>query len=136
MNRNEARRLVQMGLDQRREEQNRAAREMRLEEYERDMISACNGNCASAKSIRLMNDTDRVNREQMIARKKAQREQLLKEWERDYKALNSARGYAIGCMGLMLVTVWTPLPWWAAAATVAGTAVLEAAYLFRLYYPM
>lgn len=146
MNHQEARRLVQLGLDYRKEEKVRAEKEAKLEEYERDMITACNGNNAAAKTLRLMDETDRINREflevrrkehreMLVAQRREHREKMMREWERDNTAMNSVKMYVLGCMSLMLVTVWTPMPWWAAAATIIGTAVCEAAYLFRLYFP-
>lgn len=135
MNIQEARRLVQLGLDHRKEEQNKAEREAKLEAYERDMITACNDHCATARNLRLLDETNRYNREILVAQRKEQRDKMIQEWERDSTAINSVRHYVLGCMSLMLVTVWTPLPWWAAAATIFGTAVCEAAYLFRIYYP-
>ena len=136
MGHNEARRLVQLGLDHRREEKEREAQERRLEEYEREMISACNGNAVAAKTLRLVTENERITRDQMIAQRKAEREKLQLEWERDIAAQESVRRYLMGCLVMMLVTVWTPLPWWAAAATIFGTAVIEGAYVFRLYYPL
>ena len=135
MDQNEARRLVQLGLEHRREEQRQAKREKQLESYERDMITACNDNCATARNLRLIDETKRYQKEIMVAQRKEQREKLIQQWERDNSAYNSVIWYVFGCMTLLLVTVWTPLPWWAAAATIFGTAACEAAYLFRLYFP-
>lgn len=146
MSHEEARRLVQLGLDHRREEKIRAEQEEKLEEYERDMISACNGNCVTAKTNRLKDETDRLNRnvqqaqqreqrEYLAAQRREHREKMMREWERDNTAMNSVRMYVLGCMSLMLITVWTPMPWWGALATIFGTAVCEAAYIFRLYFP-
>ena len=136
MSHEEARRLVQIGLDQRKEERQKAEREQRLEAYERDMITHCNGNAVAAKTLRLMTECDRITREQISARRKAEREQMMREWERDAAVYDSIRRYLVGCLVLMLVTVWTPLPWWAAAAVIGGTAVWESAHVFRLYNPI
>lgn len=146
MSSEEARRLVEDGLQRRREQQKEAAREERLEAYERDMIAACNGNCADARILRLADERDRLTQAQLAAPKKEQqiqlaaqrreqREKLQKEWERDSTAMESVRAYVFFCLVVMLVTVWTPFPWWAAVALIAGTAVCLGAYVFRLYFP-
>jgi hypothetical protein len=127
---------VQIGLDRRREEQQIAEREKRLDAYERDMIAACNDNCTNARNLRILDEQNRYNKAQMVAQRKEHREKMIQQWERDNAAYNSVIRYVFGCLILMLVTVWTPMPCWAAAATIFGTAVCEAAYLFRLYFPV
>lgn len=146
MSNQEARRLVAEGLQRRKEQRQEAEREAKLEHYEKEQMLHIHKNCADARkereakladrdTARLMAQTEQYNKAQMVASRKAQREQKLREWERDYMASNSVRRYILACMAVMLITVWTPLPWWAAAALIIGTAVCEAAYIFRLYFP-
>ena len=132
----EARSKVSAGLQRRKEAKEAARQEARLEAYEREMIAACNGNCADARKLRLADEADRYSKAQLVAQRKEAREQLQREWERDSQACAAMKQYLVGCMGLMLVTVWTPLPWWAAAALIFGTAVFLSAYIFRLFFPM
>ena len=86
-------------------------------------------------NLALEAERQREQREQFAVLRQKERERLQREWARDAAAYEAARPYVFLCMGVMLVTVWTPFPWWAAAALIAGTAVCEAAYIFRLYFP-
>ena len=146
MSNEEAKRLVRDGLILRKQRREAAAQEARMEAYEKEMISFCNGNCASAKktrqkdaemaeSIALQNSRVKEHREQLIARRKLEREQMMKEMERDSAVMDAVRNFGIFCLVTALVTVWTPFPWWAAVALVAGCTALAAAYIFRLYCP-
>lgn len=135
MSTDEARKLVSLGLQRRREEKEAAANEKRLEEYEREMIATCNDNAADAKAQREADEVNRYNQQQLAAYRREQREKMIREWERDNTAYTAVRRYAFALLILMLVTVWTPLPCWAAVALIIGTAVCLAAYIFRLYFP-
>lgn len=147
MSSDEARRLVKDGLQLHRERREAAKQEARMEEYEKTMIAACNENCACARKSR-QEDEERSlclaleaaqRKEQqakLAAIRKKEREQLQREWARDASAYEAVRQYVFFCMGVMLVTVWTPFPWWAAAALIFGTAVCLGAYIFRLYFPI
>ena len=147
MNKEEAKRLVMDGLTLRKQCREAAAQEARMEEYEKEMISFCNGNCASAKQARqkdaemaeiivLQTFLEKEQREQMIARRKLERERMIQEMERDEAVVDAVRNFGIFCMVTALVTVWTPFPWWAAVALVAGCTALVGAYIFRLYCPV
>lgn len=136
MSTEEARKLVTLGLQRRREEKEAEAREAKLEEYEKEMISCCNDNAAGAKAMREADEVARYSQQQMAAYRREQREQMIREWERDNTAYSAVRRYAFACLVLMLVTVWTPVPWWAAVALLAGSAVCLGAYIFRLYFPV
>lgn len=147
MSSEEAKRLVNEGLQLRRQRREEAERETRLEEYEREMIARCNGNCADARASR-QEDEQRTmtlalraarqqeQQAQLAAQRKQEREEMLQQWAREETACEAVKRYIFGCMGLMLVTVWTPLPWWAAAALIFGTAVWLGAYVFRVFYPV
>lgn len=146
MTNEEARRLVMDGLQLRKQRKEAAEREARMEAYEKEMITFCNGNCASAKEIRqrdaetamtlvLEANRKKEQREQLIESRKREREQLRIEMERDSTALDAIRRFAFFCLVTALVTVWTPFPWWAAVALVIGCIFLAAAYIFRVYNP-
>ena len=135
MNCDEARAIVLDGLQMKRHLREEAKQEARLEEYERDMIATCNGHCADAKVLWLENEQNRLDREQMVAEKRQQREEMLRSMERDANAADAVRAFIFVVMAIMLVTVWTPFPWWAAVALTFGLAVCLAAYIFRIYVP-
>lgn len=146
MSHEEARRLVQLGLEHRRAAQYQAEREQDLEDYERDMITACNGNFAAAKETRQREAAESMSlaleaarqkeqRAQYAAKRRQERERLQKEMERDCIAIDCIRRFAFFCLITALVTVWTPFPWWAAVALVVGCTALVASYIFRVYFP-
>lgn len=135
MSSDEARAIVQDGLRMRKFRREQAAKEARLEEYEQEMISACNAHCEGAKRLRIKSEKESQGRVQLVEQRRYQRQQMLKKMERDARAVNAVRTYAFVCLVIMLVTVWTPFPWWAAVALTAGLAVCNAAYIFRLYVP-
>ncbi len=134
MSGNEAKRIVLEGLERRR--QARYDREEQLEQYEQDMIVACNEHCAGAKVLRQMEETGRLNREQNNARRRARAEALAKEQARDDAAVAAGKRYAITCMAILWLTAFTYLPVWAAVTLALGLGVFPAAYIFRLYFPM
>ena len=143
----QAKQLVMDGLTLRRQRKEAAEQEARMEAYEKEMIAICNGHCANAKVIRqkdseaaltlaLEANRQKEQRERMIEIRKREREQLQKEMERDATAMDTVRMFAMFCMVVSLVTVWTPFPWWAAVALVVGSTALVAAYIFRVYNPV
>lgn len=146
MTKAQARKLVEDGLTLRKQRREAAEQEARMEAYEKEMITFCNGNCASAKEIRqrdaetamtlvLEANRKKEQREQLIESRKREREQLRMEVERDVTALDAVRRFVMFCLVMALVTVWTPFTWWAAVALVVGTAVCTGAYVFRVYFP-
>lgn len=143
----QAKQLVMDGLTLRRQQKEAAEREVRMEAYEKEMITFCNGHCANAKVIRqkdaeaaltlvLEENRRKELREQMIENRKRERERLRMEMERDAKAMDALRWFVFFCLVTALVTVWTHFPWWAAVALVSGTTALIAAYIFRVYFPV
>ena len=135
MNSEKARAVVLDGLQMKRHLREEAKQEAQLEAYERDMIATCNDHCADAKVLRLANEQYRIDREQMAAEKRQQREAMLRSLERDAKAADAVRAFVFVVMVIMLVTVWTPFTWWAAVALTVGLAVCLGAYIFRIYVP-
>ena len=147
MSNDEARKLVEDGLTLRRKRREAAEREARMEEYEKEMISFCNGHYANAKesrareaekSMEMVREALRKEeaRSRYIEQRKREREQAQEEMVREARAYDAVRNFILFFMVTALVTVWTPFPWWAAVALVAGCTAIAAAYVFRLYYPM
>lgn len=147
MSNDEAKRLVRDGLILRKQRREAEAQEARMEAYEKEMISFCNVQCAEAKKDRLANaqcaealairETQRMEQRKLLAeQRRLDRERMIREMERDDAAMDALRNFGIFCMAVALVTVWTPLPWWAAVALAVGCAALVAAYIFRLYFPI
>ena len=136
MSNNEARQIVQAGLDRRKADRETAAREARLERYEQDQIRCCNEHSANAKVLRLMNETGRMQREQYEARKAARQQALAKELEREQAATDAVKKYGVFCLAMLCLTIFTHLPMWGAITTAVSMGVFPAAYIFRLYYPL
>lgn len=136
MSNEERKRIVSDGLARRREERQQAEKEARLEEYEQDMIEACNIHCADAKQQRQLEETGRINRQIAQNRKEARAQAKAQEAKREENAMDAIRAYIYVCIGTVLAASWTPLPWYGAVALAAGLAVFPAAYIFRLYYPI
>lgn len=133
---NEARQIVQAGLDRRKADRETAAREARLERYEQDQIHFCNEHCANAKVLRLMDETGRMQREQVKARQAAREQALAMEMAREQAATDAVKKYGVFCLAILCLTIFTHLPLWAAITTALGMGVFPAAYIFRLYYPL
>lgn len=133
---NEARQIVQAGLDRRKADRETAAREARLERYEQDQIRCCNEHSANAKVLRLMDETGRMQREQVKARQAAKAEALAKELEREQAATDAVKKYGVFCLAILCLTIFTHLPLWGAITTAVSMGVFPAAYIFRLYYPL
>lgn len=142
----EVRQLVNDGLTLRRNRREAAEREARMEEYEKNMITFCNGHCADAKklrqseaeqSARMAMEAARAQeqREQYAELRRQERERLQKEMERNFATQDAVRCFVFFCLVTALVTVWTPFPWWAAVALVVGMSAIAAAYVFRIYFP-
>lgn len=133
---NEARQIVQAGLDRRKADRETAAREAKLERYEQDQIRCCNEHSANAKVLRQMDETGRIQQEQFKARQAAKAEALAKEREREQAAAGAVKKYIFACMATLCLTIFTNLPLWAAVTLALGLGVFPAAYIFRLYYPL
>ena len=136
MTSNEAKLIVLAGLERRKEEQQNAEREAKLEQYEQDMIETCNGHCAVAKVQRRNEESERFNREQLEAKRMARAAALAKGLEREEKAVSAANKYGVSCLAILCLTIFTHLPVWAAITLSLGLAVFPAVYIFRLYYPL
>lgn len=132
MSNNEARQIVQDGLDRRRED--RRNREAALEEDARLLRQTISGNHAT----RTMSEIQK--RAQAEAAAKRRREAKLaaraKARALEAAATTATRRYVIACSAVVLVTLLTPFPWYGAMALIPGLAVFPMAYIYRLYVPM
>ena len=136
MSNEEARRIVQLGLERRKADREKAAQEAKLEKYEQDQILFCNMHGADAKVQRQKEETGRLNRERFAAMRTAQAEAVAKQMARDQAAVDAVKKYIVVCLAMFTLTIFTHLPVWAAFTTIMGLAVFPAAYIFRLYYPL
>lgn len=132
----EAKTIISAGLESRKSEQQLAAQEARLEQYEQEQILACNEHSADAKARRQKEETGRMNRELLEARRAEKARAIAEAQAKEDAAIAAVKKFCYACFGLAMLTTWTPMEWWAAAALIAGGAVFPAAYIFRLYYPM
>jgi len=136
MSNDEARRIVQIGLDRRKEDHDTAAKEARLEKYEQDQIHFCNVHSANAKEQRQLEETGRRKKQQYEARRAAREQALAMEMAREQSAINAVKKYGVFCLAILCLTIFTQLPLWGAITTALGMGVFPAAYIFRLYYPL
>lgn len=133
---NETKAIVQAGLERRKVQREEAAQEARLERYEQEQIHFCNVHSANAKVQRMMDETGRIQRQQMEERRIARAMALEQELERDESATEAVKKYAVSCLAILCLTIFTHLPLWAAVTLIVSLAVFPAAYIFRLYYPL
>ena len=133
MSNEEARMIVQSGLDRRREEQRIAEQESRLDRYEREQIRFCNEHFENAKIQRMMAETGRLNREQIRARRMATAAAAALEHQMECKSVDAVKKYIMVCMAMFCLTIFTNLPVWAAATFTVGSGIFPAAYIYRLY---
>jgi hypothetical protein len=125
------RRTVQEGLKRRSD---------RLDAYEHDMIEACNRNCADAKKQRaqaeLLHTAQVVSEEERRARAKERLHAIQEAHRQEQEATNAVNAYLITDLALLLLSVFTPLPFWAAITTALGMIPLLCAYLYRIFVPL
>ena len=124
MNNHEAREYVQAGLRQR--SMLRKEREDELDAFEEEMISFCNQHSADTKK----NQAKTEQRENQRAMKAEKREAMRKKDEAAEKACSK---YGYTCVAILLLCAWTPIPFYAAMALIAGLAVFPTVYIVKLY---
>lgn len=129
MSSDEAREIVAAGLENRKAERQHREQEQKLESYEQDMMAMISEKSAKAKEKELK----QKNRETVKALAAARRQE---QKRRDAAAEDAVKRYGYICLAIFLLATWTPLPWYGAAALVAGLGVFPAVYIFRLYYPL
>jgi hypothetical protein len=93
------------------------------------MILACNLHAADARKDREQKERTQQRRAE-IAKAKADRVRL------ECAANHAVRVYGVLALVTMLVCAVTPMPFYGAAAFLMGDAVIMAAYIFRLFYPI
>ena len=136
MSSNEARQIVQSGLDQKKAERKR--RDEALDVQERELRQTINRN----HLMKTMNEAQRrameqAERERRKEARRAEREAArAKDREREEKGTRAVRLYVYSCVGNLLLVGFTSFPWWAAIALALGLAVFPAAYIYRLYVPL
>lgn len=132
MSNEEARQIVQDGLDQRKIQRQQRAEE--LDNQERLLRMTINDNHL-VKTI-----TEEQKKQQRLEEARKQREEWAKaraaRVAREMKAEEAANTYFIVCLVILLVSAITRLNFFVAMALILGLAVFPAAYIFRLYYPM
>lgn len=136
MSNEEARRIVSEGLEHRKEDRMTAKKEAALEQYEQDMIDACNTHCADARLNREAEQNRALERQRRIARRQEWAAQAARAQQLEDKSMAAIRYYGVLCLVVLLVSAVTRFPFWAAVTVILGSAVFPAAYIFRLYYPI
>lgn len=131
MSNEEARRVVQTGLDKLKIE--RKEREAALEDQARQLRLTINDN----HTARTLTEAQRKELAKVEAQKRreARAAALAQEQAREDAATLAVQRYMMACIGTMLMAMLTPFPWWASATLIAGLAVFPAAYIIRLYFP-
>lgn len=132
----EAKRIVGAGLERRREARQEAEQEATLEQFEQDMIEACNQNCADAKEQHRTDDANRLSQKQREERAAARRAAMAAEAAKEMAATKAVQHYGVACLVILLVSACSRFPFWAAVTLICGLAVFPTAYIFRLYYPL
>lgn len=121
---NEAKQYVAAGLERRRA--NRQAREEQLEDFEQEMISFCNKHSADSKKIQAKKEKCETNRAIREEKRAAMR-------QKEEAAKMACTKYGYACVAILLLSAWTPLPFYAAVALIAGLAVFPAVYIVKLF---
>ena len=137
MSSKDARTFVQRGLDRRKADRRAAELEIRLEQYERDMITACNNRHMEPRPEPVKKGAtccDKLaNLEAQEARRAARREAKAKEMLLEKKATDAVKCYGAVCLGLLLLSAWSHLPLWAVLTVTMFGMSLPLAYVIRLY---
>jgi hypothetical protein len=132
MSSNEARQIVEDGLDRRRKD--RIRRDAALENQARQLRLTISGNHA----MKTMSEIQRKAMEEEEARKrKAERAKAKADMEaRDMKAEDACRKYGIVCLLIILLTAVSRMNVFFSMALTLGLAVFPAVYIYRLYNPL
>lgn len=132
MSNNEARRIVEAGLEQRK--QDRVRREAALEDQARQLRQTISGNHAQKTMTEIQRKAmeEEAARNRKAERAKAKAEMVIK----DMKAEDACRKYGMVVLLIILLTALFRMNVFFAMALALGLAVFPAAYIFRLYYPI
>lgn len=129
MSSEEAKRIVRSGLERRKEAREVQTKEALLDSYEQEMLDAISVKAAEARK----KEKKQKDRESICAMRAARK---MEEQMKDVDAEETIRRYAYICLIIMMVATWTPIPWYGAAALMAGLAVITAVHIFRIYFPL
>ena len=132
MSSNEARQIVEDGLERRRED--RVRRDAALEDQARQLRLTISGNHA----MKTMSEIQRKAMEEEEARKrKAERAKAKADMAaRDMKEEDACRKYGIVCLLIVLLTAVSRMNVFFSMALTLGLAVFPAVYIYRLYNPL
>lgn len=132
MSSNEARQIVEDGLEQKRIE--REQRDAALEDQARQLRLTISGNHAE-KTLR---EIQRKAREEAEARERRAERVRAKAARvyRDMKVEQIVRSYGVLCLLILLLTAVTRLNILVSIALVLGMAVFPAVDIYRLYFPV
>lgn len=135
-NREENKRIVREGLDRRKAARLEAQNEARLEQFERDMIRACNENSANAKIERMAVAADRSSKTQSRAKIASRKNAKYRKMERENGTIHAVMLYVLAVAGLFWLTTWTHLPAYAAITCAISFFPFLPIYVSRLYEPI
>ena len=132
MSSNEARQIVEDGLDRRREE--RIRRDAALENQARQLRQTISGNHAmkTMSEIQRKAMAEEEARKRRAERAKAKAEMVIK----DMKAEDACRKYGIAVLLIILLTAVSRMNVFFSLALALGLAVFPAVYIYRLYNPL
>ena len=131
MSSNEARQIVEDGLEKKKLERER--RDAALEDQARQLRLTISGNHAE----RTMSEIQRKAREEAEARERRAERVRAKAARvyRDMKVEQIVRSYGVLCLLILLLTAVTRMNSLVSIALVLGMAVFPAADIYRLYFP-
>lgn len=121
---NEAKQYVAAGLERR--SIARQEREEQLEDFEQEMISFCNKHSADSKKTQAEKEKCESHRAMKAEKREAMR-------KKDEAAEMACTKYGYACVAILLLSAWTPLPFYAAVALIAGLAVFPVVYIVKLF---
>lgn len=124
MSTEEARNYVEAGLQRR--SIARQEREEQLDDFEQEMISFCNKHSAASKKTQAEKEKCESHRAM-----KAEKRAAMRQKEEAAEMVCTKYGYA--CVAILLLSAWTPLPFYAALALIAGLAVFPAVYIAKQF---
>jgi hypothetical protein len=132
MSTNEARQIVEDGLDRRRED--RIRRDAALENQARQLRLTISGNHAMKTMTEIQRKAmaEEEARKRKAERAKAKADMVIK----DMKAEDACRKYGAVCLLVILLTAVSRMNVFFSLALALGLAVFPAVYIYRLYNPL
>ena len=132
MSSNEARQIVEDGLERRRED--RVRRDAALEDQARQLRLTISGNHATKTMTEIQRKAMEAEeaRKRKAERAKAKADLVIK----DMKAEDACRKYGAVCLLIILLTAISRMNVFFSLALALGLAVFPAVYIYRLYNPL